>query len=126
MGKEQFRAVDTHCSILREKFQATHAKSADSSPVEGQVRGVLNWGSPMTTARRPCSVSWWPFCKYLSPFKVCAFWDLMKTNCGRNAPSLHYVRLEWCLLGLPDVGRSVPCAVTNPHFNPLVSEICVR
>jgi hypothetical protein len=27
--------------------------------------------------------------------------------------------------GSPDVGRSVPCAVTNPHFNPLFYEFLV-
>jgi hypothetical protein len=30
----------------------------------------------------------------ISPLKVCAFWDLMKTKCGRNASSLDYIRLE--------------------------------
>jgi hypothetical protein len=66
---------------------------------EGIMIRVMSFAGPMvtslvTTARRPCSVSWWPFCKYISPFKVYAFWDLMKTKCGRNASSLHYVRLE--------------------------------
>jgi hypothetical protein len=66
-------------------------------PRNQHKRGSLHisWTTILvTTARRPCSVSWWPFCKYISPFKVCAFWDLMKTKCGRNASSLHYVRLE--------------------------------
>jgi ribosomal protein S18 acetylase RimI-like enzyme len=45
----------------------------------------------------------------------------MKTKCSRNMSSLHLCK---DLVVLPDVRRSVLCAVTNPHFNPLKRSFC--
>jgi hypothetical protein len=51
---------------------------------------------------------------------------MLSTTCSKLKPNVverrHpyiYVRLERYLLGLPDVGRSVLCAVTNPTLQPL-------